>query len=57
MNQMTEVQCRLKETTILERPMKEIDSNRAIKDTFKVVLDTFTLSQGYKCTCELMLMR
>jgi hypothetical protein len=37
--------------------MKEIDSNRAIKDTFKVVLDTFTLSQGYKCTCELMLMR
>jgi hypothetical protein len=37
--------------------MKATDSNKAIKDTFKVVLDTFTLTQGYKWTCELMLMR
>jgi hypothetical protein len=31
--------------------------NKVIKDTFQVVLDIYTLAQGYKCICELMLMR
>jgi hypothetical protein len=47
-----------------ERPFKWIDCNTAIIGTFKVVMDTFkiasdtyTLTQGYKHTCDLMFMR
>jgi hypothetical protein len=34
--------------------MKAIIDINVIKDTFKVVLDTYTLTQGYKHTCEMM---
>jgi hypothetical protein len=34
-----------------------VDSNVAITGTFKVVMDTVTLAQGYNYTCELMIMR
>jgi hypothetical protein len=37
--------------------MKAIDDNKVIKGTFKILLATYTLAQGYKCTGELMLMR
>jgi hypothetical protein len=32
-----------KEMTMLERPLKAIDSNKTIQDTFKVALDTSLL--------------
>jgi replicative superfamily II helicase len=37
--------------------MKMVNSNAAITGTFKVVMDTATLAQGYNCTCELMIMK
>jgi hypothetical protein len=53
----------LKEITTWKRPLKAINSNAAITGTFtiamgtfKVASDTYTLIQGYKHTCELMLM-
>jgi hypothetical protein len=39
---------------LLEGLTKAIDGNKVIRDTFDVVLDTYTLAKGYKHTCELM---
>jgi hypothetical protein len=34
-----------------------IDSNTPITGTFKVVMATITIAQGYNRTCELMIMK
>jgi hypothetical protein len=34
--------------------MKAFDNNQVVLDTFKIASDTYTLAQGYKCTCEMM---
>jgi hypothetical protein len=51
---MKGVRGRLQGDNNLEGLTKGIDDNKVIKDTFEVVLDTYTLAQDYKHTCELM---
>jgi hypothetical protein len=41
----------------LEKVNEAIDDNKVVQDTFKVASDTYTLAQGYKHTCELMIMK
>jgi hypothetical protein len=53
-NLMDEVLDRVQGVTIQKRPMKAFDNNQVVLDTFKIASDTYTLAQGYKCTCEMM---
>jgi hypothetical protein len=53
-NQMKGVRGRFQGDNNLEEVNEAIDDNKIIKDTFKVLFDTYTLAQGYKHTCEMM---
>jgi hypothetical protein len=48
---------RLQRDNNLEKTNEAIDDNKVVHDTFKIASDTYTLSQGYNCTCELMIMK
>jgi hypothetical protein len=37
--------------------MKAFNDNKVVYDTFKIASDTYTLAQGYKRNCGMMLMR
>jgi hypothetical protein len=41
----------------LEKANEAIDDNRVVQDILKVASDTYTLAQGYNCTCEFMIMK
>jgi hypothetical protein len=41
----------------LEKANEAIDDNKIVHDTFKIASDTYTLAQGYNCTCEFMIMK
>jgi hypothetical protein len=56
-NPMKEEWGRLQRDNDLEKANEAIDDNRVVQDTFKVASDTYTLAQGYKHTCELMIMK
>jgi hypothetical protein len=34
--------------------MKAFNDNQVVSDTFRTALDTYTLAQGYKHTCEIL---
>jgi hypothetical protein len=40
-----------------EKANEAIDDNKVVHDTLKVALDTYTLAQCYRHTCELMIMK
>jgi hypothetical protein len=48
---------RLRRDNNLEKANKAIDDNKVVHDTFKIASNTYTLAQGYNCTCELMNMK
>jgi hypothetical protein len=53
-NPMGEVLDRVQGVTIQKRPMKAFNDNQVVLDAFRIALDTYTLAQGYKRTCEMM---
>jgi hypothetical protein len=53
-NPMDEVLDRVQGVRIQKMPMKAFDDNQFVPDTFMIALDTYTLAQGYKRTCEMM---
>jgi hypothetical protein len=56
-NQMKEEWGRHQIDNNLEKANETIDDHKIVQDTFKVASDTYTLAQGYKHTCELMIMK
>jgi hypothetical protein len=48
---------RLQRDNNLEKANEAIVDNKVVHDTFKVASDTYTLAQGYNCTCEFMIMK
>jgi hypothetical protein len=56
-NPMKEGWGRLQRDNNLEEANKAIIDKKAVQDTFKVASDSYTLAQGYKYTCELMIMK
>jgi predicted transcriptional regulator len=56
-NPMKEGWGRLQRDINLEDANEAIDDNKVVHDTFNIASDSYTLAQGYKHTCELMIMK
>jgi hypothetical protein len=48
---------RLQRDNDLEKANEAIDDNKIVQDTFKVASGTYTLAQGYRHTCEFMIIK